>query len=208
MRNVIFDWSGTVVDDLGPVVEATNAVLAHHGLAAMDRDTFRREFSLPFVDYYARILPGANIEDLELIFRPAMAASTAPVTLIAEALPFLERCARQGCRMFVLSSAPPEAVETQAADLGLSGFFEVIYAGVWDKRERIGIIMEEHGLNPAETVMIGDMRHDVHAAQAAGIRSIAVLTGYEFPEVIAEARPDVTVADLSHLADLLDAWSR
>ena len=108
--------------------------------------------------------------------------------------------------MFVLSSAPPEAVETQASELGLSRFFEVIYAGVWDKRLRISGILQEQGLEPAETAMIGDMRHDVHAAQAAGIRSIAVLTGYEFPEVIAEARPDVTVADLSHLASLLDAW--
>jgi len=206
MRNVIFDWSGTVVDDLGPVVEATNVVLTRYGLEALDRDGFRRQFSLPFVDYYARILPGVDIEELETVFRPAMAASTAPVTLIPMALSFLESCASAGCRMFVLSSAPPEAVEAQAADLGLSGFFEVIYAGVRDKRERIGSILLEQGLLPAETVMIGDMRHDVHAAQAAGIRSIAVLTGYEFPEVIAESRPDVTVADLSHLAGLLGAW--
>ena len=42
MRNVIFDWSGTLVDDLPPVVEATNAVLRHYGLAAMDRTRFRR----------------------------------------------------------------------------------------------------------------------------------------------------------------------
>ena len=207
MRNLIFDWSGTVVDDLPPVVEATNVVLTRYGLAAMDRNTFRREFSLPFTAFYERILPGVEIDELELVFRPAMAASTAPVTLIPHALPFLERCAGQNCRMFVLSSAPPEAVMSQAAALGLSKFFEVIYAGVRDKRERISGILEEHKLLREETVMIGDMRHDVHAAQAAGIRSIAVLTGYEFPEVIAESRPDVTVGDLSHLAALLEAWS-
>ena len=206
MRNVIFDWSGTLVDDLPPVVEATNVVLTRYGLDPMDRETFRREFSLPFTAFYERILPGVPIEELELVFRPAMAASTAPVTLIPHAMAFLGSCARAGCRMFVLSSAPPEAVEAQAADLGLAGFFEVIYAGVRDKRLRIGDILTEHGLDPAHTVMIGDMRHDVHAAQAAGIRSIAVLTGYEFPEVIAESRPDITVGDLSHLADLLGAW--
>ena len=206
MRNMIFDWSGTVVDDLPPVVEATNAVLTRYGLPSMDREQFRRQFSLPFTGFYERMLPGVGIEELELIFRPAMAASTAPVTLIPHALPFLERCARQGCRMFVLSSAPPEAVESQAAALGLTRFFEVIYAGVRDKTKRISGILEEHRLEPARTVMIGDMRHDVHAAQAAGIRSIAVLTGYEFPEVIAESRPDITVGDLSHVTALLDAW--
>ena len=190
MRNVIFDWSGTLVDDLPPVVEATNAVLRRYGLAAMDRARFRREFSLPFAAFYERLIPGVDLEELELVFRPAMAASTEPVTLIPQALAFLERCARARCRMFVLSAAPPEAVHAQAADLGLSHFFEVIYAGVRDKTHRISGILAEHQL---------------HAAQAAGIRSIAVLTGYEFPEVIAESRPDITVADLSHLAALLEA---
>lgn len=205
MRNLIFDWSGTVVDDLPPVVEATNVVLTRYGLEAMDRETFRREFSLPFTAFYERLLPGVGIEELELLFRPAMAASVQPVTVIPHALSFLEHCAQRGCRMFVLSSAPPEAVEAQAAALGLDHFFEVIYAGVRDKTLRIAGILEEHELEPAETAMIGDMRHDVHAAQAAGIRSIAVLTGYEFPEIIAQARPDITVADLSHLVAMMDA---
>ena len=169
MRNMIFDWSGTVVDDLPPVVEATNAVLTRYGLPPMDREQFRRQFSLPFTCFYERMLPGVGIEELELIFRPAMAASTAPVTLIPHALPFLERCARQGCRMFVLSSAPPEAVESQAADLGLSRFFEVIYAGVRDKTKRISGILEEHRLEPARTVMIAAA---LMASMCASMRDI------------------------------------
>ncbi len=107
--------------------------------------------------------------------------------------------------MFVLSSAPEEAVEAQAELLGLRHFFEHIHAGVRDKTLRICGILEEHGLEKHETIMVGDMRHDVLAARAAGVRSVAVLTGYEFPEVIAQAFPDVTVADLSHLEALLDA---
>ncbi|MDB6071503.1 MAG: Haloacid dehalogenase domain protein hydrolase [Verrucomicrobiales bacterium] len=206
MQNVIFDWSGTVVDDLPPVVEATNAVLTRYGLEMMDRERFRREFSLPFTAFYERLLPGVEIEELELIFRPAMAASVAPVTVIPGAVAFLEKCVEAGCRMFVLSSAPPEAVEAQAEALGLAGYFEKIYAGVRDKRLRLSGILEEQRLDPEQTVMIGDMRHDVHAAQSAGVRSIAVLTGYEFPEVIAEARPDITVTDLEQLAWLLERW--
>lgn len=205
IRNILFDWSGTLVDDLPPVVEATNAVLTNYGLEAMTREVFRREFSLPFTEFYERILPGVDLEELELVFRPAMAASTAPVSMIPGAREFLERSRRAGRRMFVLSSAPPDAVHSQAELLGLTSYFETIYAGVRDKTRRISSILEEHGLATAETIMVGDMRHDVHAAKAAGIRSVAVLTGYEFPEVIAQSVPDVTVADLSHLEAMLDA---
>jgi phosphoglycolate phosphatase-like HAD superfamily hydrolase len=50
--------------------------------------------------------------------------------------------------------------------------------------------------------MIGDMRHDVETARAGGIRSVALLTGYEYPEVIATAEPDLMVENLSHLHQL------
>jgi len=43
-KHWIFDWSGTLVDDMGIVVDATNFVLAHYGKPTMDRETFRKEF--------------------------------------------------------------------------------------------------------------------------------------------------------------------
>ena len=57
----------------------------------------------------------------------------------------------------------------------------------------------DHALAREHTLLIGDMRHDIHTARAGGITSVAVLTGYEFPEVIATAEPDFTVADLAEL---------
>jgi len=55
-NNIIFDWSGTLVDDLGPVLEATNAVLGRYGVAALDREGFRRTFRL---SSRAKATPGA-----------------------------------------------------------------------------------------------------------------------------------------------------
>jgi phosphoglycolate phosphatase-like HAD superfamily hydrolase len=136
------------------------------------------------------------------VFLATFAASQLEVTVLPHAREFLECCAAAGRRMFVLSSAPQAAVEHQAASLGLSGYFEHIYAGVHDKRERIVGIMEERALPAAQTLFIGDMRHDVQAARAGGIASVAVLTGYEFPEVISTAEPDLTVNDLSELRAL------
>ena len=50
-RNLIFDWSGTLVDDLGPVIEATNAVLGKYDLPPLDREGFRRRFRLPYREF-------------------------------------------------------------------------------------------------------------------------------------------------------------
>jgi len=201
-RNIIFDWSGTLVDDLPPVLEATNAVMRAFGRAELSREEFRAQFRLPFLHWYEEVLPGVTPEALDRVFLAAFAASREPVTVLPHAREFLECCAAAGTRMFVLSSAPQYAVEEQAAALGLRHYFEHLYAGVRDKRERIAAILRERALEAGHTLLIGDMRHDIHTARAGGIPAVAVLTGYEFPHVVAEAEPDLTVNDLAELRAL------
>jgi phosphoglycolate phosphatase len=76
-HNLIFDWSGTLVDDLPPVLEATNHVLGIYGVAALDREGFRLRFRLPYRDFYEELLPGVPLDELEVHFRRAFAASCA-----------------------------------------------------------------------------------------------------------------------------------
>jgi ADP-ribose pyrophosphatase YjhB (NUDIX family) len=96
------------------------------------------------------------------------------------------------------------AFERQMDDFGLRELFEATYSGVIDKRDVIHQILETHGLDPAETAFIGDMTHDVETARHGGVSSIAVLTGYNHPEILATVRPDLTVPDLGVLRTLLD----
>jgi phosphoglycolate phosphatase len=202
-RNLIFDWSGTLVDDLGPVIEATNAVLGRYGLPPLDREAFRRRFRLPYREFYTEVLPHVPLDELEAHFRPAFDAAETPVTILPHAREKLEWCAALGVRTFVLTSMDSTAFERQLDDLALRGLFEATYSGVLDKREVIHRILEQHGLAPAETAFVGDMTHDVETARHGGVSSIAVLTGYSHPEVLAAVRPDITVPDLGVLRSLL-----
>jgi phosphoglycolate phosphatase-like HAD superfamily hydrolase/8-oxo-dGTP pyrophosphatase MutT (NUDIX family) len=203
-RNLIFDWSGTLVDDLGPVIEATNAVLANYQIAGLDREAFRRVFRLPYREFYAELLPQIPLEELEAHFRPAFAAAVTPVTVLPHAREKLEWCSALGIRVFVLTSMDTLAFERQMDDFGLRHHFEATYSGVLDKREIIHQILQTHRLIPAETAFVGDMTHDVETARHGGISSIAVLTGYNHAETLAAVRPDLTVPDLGVLRRLLD----
>ncbi len=203
-RNLIFDWSGTLVDDLGPVIEATNAVLGKYAIAALDREGFRRAFRLPYREFYAELLPGIPLDELEAHFRPAFDAAVTPVTVLPHAREKLEWCAASGIRCFVLTSMDTLAFERQMDEFGLRHHFEATHSGVLDKREIIHRILETHGLDPAETAFVGDMTHDMETARHGGISSIAVLTGYNHAEILAAVRPDLTVPDLGVLRTLLD----
>jgi phosphoglycolate phosphatase-like HAD superfamily hydrolase/ADP-ribose pyrophosphatase YjhB (NUDIX family) len=207
-RNLIFDWSGTLVDDLGPVIEATNAVLGKYDCPALDREAFRRRFRLPYQEFYQEVLPHVSLAELEAHFRPAFDAAITPVTVLPHAREKLEWCAALGIRTFVLTSMDSTAFERQMNDFGMRDLFEATYSGVLDKREVIHRILETHGLDPAETAFVGDMTHDVETARHGGVSSIAVLTGYNHPEVLAKVRPDLTVPDLGVLRELLDRRHR
>ena len=202
-RNLIFDWSGTLVDDLGPVIEATNAVFERYLLPPFDRDRFRREFRLPYSEFYAEFLPDIPLAELEVHFRPAFSSAKSPVTVLPHAREKLEWCTHHGIRAFVLTSMDTQAFERQMDDFQLRHHFEATYSGIIDKRDMIHEIIERHRLKPQETAFVGDMTHDVETARHGGLSSIAVLTGYQHPEVLAAVRPDLTVPDLEALRALM-----
>ena len=201
IRNVLLDWSGTLADDLPPVVDATNKVLAHYGVEPFTRDSFRREFCLPFTKFYDRVLPGVPITDLDPIYTKHFDASDEIVEELPGARAFLEHCAGSGRRVFLLSSIKHHHFETQADALGFSEFFEHPYTEVWDKTERIAHILDDHGLDRSETLFAGDMQHDIDTAKHGGVLAVATLTGYDSREELERSEPDLIVDDLSHLID-------
>ncbi len=203
-RNLIFDWSGTLVDDLGPVVDATNHVFRKYGLEPMDRVEFRRRFRLPYGAFYEEVLPGVALRELEEHFRAGFAASTAEVLVLPHAREKLEWCLDQGIRLFVLTSVDPPEFDRQLELFGLRDVFEATYSGVLDKREVIHRIIADHGLDPTETAFVGDMTHDIETAHHAELTAVAVLTGYMDAAVLAEARPHLTVPDLATLRTLME----
>jgi len=203
MKNVIFDWSGTLVDDLPPVLEATNRIFAHYRREAMDREEFRRTFKLPFAEFYEEVLPGVLMEDLDRLYIEFFASSEATVSILPEAVEVLDYCRSTGRRIFLLSSIHRDHYEQQSEALGLDRYFEVAYAQVLDKKQKIHEILEVHELDPGETMFVGDMVHDIETAKHGGVFSVATLTGYDPPERLAAAGPDLTVSDLAGLKKYL-----
>ena len=205
LKNLILDWSGTIVDDLPPTLEATNAVLASYGLPTMDRDEFRERFRLPYSEFYHELLPGEPMDVLEAKYQKAFLAAEEKVSLLDGARGFLETCEAAGVRLFLLSSIREDHFERHAADFGVRHHFEDTYAGVRDKREAMATILEKHHLLPEETAYVGDMEHDVAAARAGGVAAIAVRSGYDTATTLATAEPDLLLADVAALGDLLTA---
>lgn len=203
IRNVIFDWSGTLVDDLPAVWHASNHIFRQAGLAEMTLETFRTEFQLPFKSFYGRYLSHVPDRQLEGWFFERFSEMQHTVVALPHALEFLEFCRSHQLRTFLLSAVHPRLFDAQQRSTGFGPFLDHPYLGVHDKRDRIRSIVEDHGLTSEDTVFIGDMEHDIETARHGGIQSVAVLTGYNRLDQLRRARPDLIVEHLGELRSLL-----
>ncbi len=203
IRNLLFDWSGTLADDLPSVLSAVNGMLRSANQDELNREEFQARFRLPYTEFFAEMLPGMPLERLQQLYLDHFPHAHAGVTLLPHAAEFIRYAAATGRRMVVLSSAPAQHVEAQARALGVRDAFEVMRCGVIDKRTEIHALLAELDMQPAETAFIGDMRHDIDAGKAADVLTIATCTGYESATVLLTAEPDLLVPDLSRLPVLL-----
>lgn len=204
IKNIIFDWSGTLVDDLPAVLKATNHVLAMADRTPLSLDQFRAEFCLPFTIFYDKHVPHIELKQLEEWFHSHFRQVQDSVCELPHARQFLQFCRDRSVRTFLLSTVHPDHYEVQSGVTQLAIFIDKPYVGVWDKRARIKDILEENQLVPEETLFIGDMEHDIETARHGGIHSCAVLTGYNTLEQLRRADPDIIVEHLRELKDLLD----
>ncbi len=204
IRNVIFDWSGTLVDDLPAVLAATNAVFEECGVEIMTLETFRAEFCLPFKNFYDRYIPHVPVADLEKTFHASFHKLQDNIVALPHAEEFLIFCRKRGVRTFVLSTVHKDYFALQAAAAGFDKYIDRPYTGVWDKRLKILELLSENNLDPAETVFIGDMQHDVDTAKHGGVHSCAVLTGYNRLDQLRASDPDVIVEHLGELRQILE----
>ena len=203
IRNVIFDWSGTLVDDLPAVWRATNYVLLQAQRAEMTLEQFRAEFALPFTAFYDRHIPHIALPQLEEWFHTRFRQVQDSVCELPHARVFLEFCRQNKLRTFLLSTVHRDHFGVQVAVTGFGEFIDRAYVNVWDKRKKIHEILRENQLVPAETMFVGDMQHDIETAKHGGIHSCAVLTGYNTLEQLRAAEPDLIVEHLGELQQIL-----
>ena len=161
IRNIIFDWSGTLVDDLPAVWEATNHVLVQAQRPAMTLEEFRAEFCLPFTIFYDKHVPHIPLPQLEAWFHASFRKAQDSVVELPYARGFLEFCRAQRLKTFLLSTVHRDYFAAQSAATGFGAFLDKPYVGVWDKRKEIREILEANSLRAAETLFVGDMQHDI-----------------------------------------------
>ncbi len=204
IESLIFDWSGTLADDFQATLDATNSVLVQLGGVAVDGATYRKDFVLPVMGFYASRLPGRTLAEIDGAFFEAMAHQDAPHQLYEGAEALLRTAKARGIRLFILSTMSSKILNQGLTALGIDDLFDGVYGGAADKSLVMPKLISENGLQPDRCVFAGDTPHDMEVGRASGVCLAASLYGYTSKEKMMATRPDFAMESLFDLSAALD----
>lgn len=153
-----------------------------------------------------RALPGMTVKALEdRINRLAEGAPMLPAVDLPAVLGGLRA---RGLRIGLATNDMEDAARAHLAAHGITALFDYIagYDSGHGPKPGPGMcaaFARQLGLDPARVVMVGDSLHDLQAGRAAGMRTVAVLTGMAGTADLAP-HADVVLPDIGHLAGWID----
>lgn len=213
MSHLIWDWNGTLFDDLEIVVESVNASLAFLGEDPIDaagyRAHYRRPTHLFYEDMVGRPVDADEFAEIDRIFHRNYHEALHRADLTADAREAVAAAARAGASQSVLSMWWHDRLVPMVRRLRLEPYM----LAVDGHRGAPGETKDQHlahhidqliALFPAlerdEMVVVGDITDDAAAARTAGVRCVLYDGG-------SQPRPTLTGTGVPVADTLLEAVS-
>lgn len=186
MESVIWDWNGTLLNDLELCITTINKMLQKRDLPLLDSNSYKEAFSFPVEKYYRTIGFDFEKEDFSIPageFIEMYHNSLNECNLHSNVKKILACFRERGKRQFVLSAMKHTMLERTLKQKGIYNFFEAV-AGLNDhyavsKIDRGKELIRDYNIEKEKTYMIGDTDHDFEVAQELGIKCILVADGHQ-----------------------------
>ncbi|MFT3756602.1 MAG: phosphoglycolate phosphatase [Pseudoxanthomonas sp.] len=208
-RFALFDLDGTLLDSAPDMLATVNRMREARGMPPMALEEIR-----PHVSRGSRAMSAAAFPDFPLdrilelvpeflgIYQQQIGKHSRLFDGVADMLDALE-C--NGTTWGIVTNKPEYLARDILPQLGWETRCAVLIGGdtLAEKKPHplpLQVAAQRIGALPAQCVYVGDDLRDIQAAQAAGMRSIAVLWGYRLPEESpADWGADVMVEDPEQL---------
>jgi phosphoglycolate phosphatase-like HAD superfamily hydrolase len=182
--HLVWDWNGTLLDDLTLCVAATNACLATVDGPVITAEDHRRDFRRPIRDYYQWVL-GRPVTDEQFValddaFHDAYREGMATLTLVPDAL---DAMALWTGTQSLLSMFFHDELLVEVTRHGLTSRLSRIdglpgTVGGQRKASYLAAHLAALNVSAADTVLIGDSVDDGDAALSVGAACVLYAGGF------------------------------
>jgi phosphoglycolate phosphatase-like HAD superfamily hydrolase len=176
MIHVVWDWNGTLVEDLPIVVESVNAALDAIGEVPITEDDYRAYFTRPVGQFYERLLERSISADewdtLDRVFHNQYRDALDRVPLTIDAMEAIDAVGARGWSQSILSMWWEDELLDVVARHGLVDRMALVQGNVNDPGGEKASHLLRHvstlGFDVGSIVMIGDSIDDAVAAGVVG----------------------------------------
>ncbi len=194
--HVIWDWNGTLLNDIGASLASVNDMLALRGREPIDIDYYRECIGVPIIKFYEKVFDMEK-EDYSLIIKQYNEGYLRHLNacgLTDGAVELIEYFAKNGVKQAIVSSSNNEQLHENVKKYGVFNYFEAVlgaedfYAG--SKIERAENYLRKSG-NADKILVIGDLEHDAEMAAELGADCVLLTSGHENRERLYSANAQV-----------------
>ena len=206
IRAVLFDLDGTLMDSTDAIVNSYFHTFDTIGEPRPERGTIIGTIGDPLQKQFPT-MTSHDVDECIRIYRAYYGEHSAAITTL---LPGVEETlatlAGRGIKMGFVTSKRREAAEMLLEHLGALHYMDARIGPleVTEHKphpEPVQKAMAVLGVQPEETVFVGDMHFDVLAGLAAGAVTIAVATGYETRAQLEALAPDAVYDTMYEVRD-------
>lgn len=207
-QSVTFDLDGTLLDTIADLAEACRLMLAETGELPRTQAEVHSFVGKGMAVLVERCLTHEHPPSAERLhaaiesFKRHYAAVNGQFTQIYPGvLEGLQAWKASGLKMGVVTNKPGMFTEVLLDRMGMTDYFDVIVSGdtTAHKKPHPEPILHAcrlFSVRPDRNLHIGDSKHDIHAAHAAGCLAYAVPYGYNEGAPVDSAECDALVSDL------------
>ena len=179
IKHIIWDWNGTLFNDVDLCRQIINGLLIRRNLKALSLEDYRNIFTFPVQDYYKKAGLDFTKYPFDMLGREWMdeyeKARDAFTDIILNSL--------RGIGQSILSAYSQDTLEGVVKHFGLDKYFsnmvglDHIYAT--SKIENGKELMKKLGNGSGENLFIGDTVHDYEVAREIGAGCILIADGHQ-----------------------------
>lgn len=206
--HIIWDWNGTLLNDIGASLASVNDMLAMRNMPPIDIVRYRECISVPIKGFYEKVFDLEN-EDYSEILRQYNEGylyhlkDCGLTDGAREALDFFES---QGAKQIIVSSSNNAQLCENVRKYGVRERFDAVLGAAdfmaTSKIERAVDYLKKEGAERGRVLVIGDLEHDAELANEIGADCILLSSGHEKRERLAAAKVPI-INDLHELISIV-----
>ncbi len=182
---IIWDFNGTLVDDVHTALAAVNDMLTKRNQPHIDLDRYQQEVDTPIINFYNNVfLPGTlDFSDAVVEFNYGYDKHLPDNPLMDGAEEMLRFFSSRGIRQIVVSASNVHKVTDMMTSLGIISYFEKVIARddymAGDKLYLAKRYFQEESIDPSNALVIGDCVADWQMAKTLGADSVLITRGHQ-----------------------------